>query len=78
LDLFLYTPFKPSVVKNESTSIYCVMSGNRIKKAGASSLGFEKNEKSLQDICDVFYTKLMERFNGIAASFRFFDIDGDN
>jgi len=54
------------------------MSGNRVKGAGGSSLGFEKSKKTVNDICDAFLAKINERFNSVAAAFRYFDVDGDS
>jgi hypothetical protein len=54
------------------------MSGNKNKEAGASSLGYDKSQKTLNEICDTFHSKLNEKFPSISAAFRFYDVNCDS
>lgn len=75
LDLFNMLPLKKESEKNSSQVIYEVLSGNNLKNATCTN---PDGGGQQQQMLDLLWIKIEERFHNMADGYRFFDVNYDN
>jgi hypothetical protein len=75
LDLFNMMPLKKEAEKNSSRVIYEVLSGNNLTNATCTRPAAGGQQ---QQMLDLLWIKIEERFHNMADGYRFFDVNYDN